>query len=298
LDKKVVYAHLSILAANLIYGANYSIAKDVMPNFILPNAFVFLRVCVAAFLFCITSLFVPQQTIQKQDYLLFVKCAFFGVACNQLLFFQGLSNTSPIHASIMMLCTPLLVIVFGFFSLKEKINSQKILGLILGFIGASFLILSKNMQSKNSATVYGDICILCNAASWGYYLLIVPQLMKKYNTVIVMRNLFLIGIVFVFPFGIQEISISSIATFPTHIQLGVLYVAVFTTFLAYLLNNIALKNVNPSVVSIYIYLQPVLASMFAIFLNKDVLDRTKIISALVIVLGILLVSKNKRLKPA
>ena len=139
---KILKAHISLLIANLIYALNFTIAKDVMPNFILPSAFILLRVMGALLLFSFSYFIFFFQKIEFKDILRFAICGLFGVAINQLFFFEGLNLTTPINAAIVMTTNPILVMLLSFIIVKEAISFRKILGITLGFIGASTLILS------------------------------------------------------------------------------------------------------------------------------------------------------------
>ncbi len=85
------------------------------------------------------------------------------------------------------------------------------------------------------------------------------------------------------------------STFPAHIWMAFAYVLIFTTFLAYLLNAMALRSVNASVVGMYVYLQPLLASIVAIALSKDELNLAKVVAGLLIYLGVYLVSSSEKI---
>ena len=138
---KTLLAHLSLLFANLIYALNYTFAKDVMPEYIQPSGFILLRVIGAFFLFTLSYLLFIKEKVEKEDIIRFAICGLFGVAINQLLFFEGLNLTTPINAAIIMTSNPILVIIMSLLILKEKINFRKGLGIILGIVGASSLIL-------------------------------------------------------------------------------------------------------------------------------------------------------------
>jgi drug/metabolite transporter (DMT)-like permease len=278
------------LIANLIYALNFTIAKDVMPNFILPSAFILLRVMGALFLFSFSYFIFFFQKIELKDILRFAICGLFGVAINQLFFFEGLNLTTPINAAIVMTTNPILVMLLSFIIVKEAISFKKILGITLGFIGASTLILSDgaiNLSSNNST---GNLFVFINATSYGLYLVIVKPLLNKYHPLTVLFYVFAFGLLFVLPFGYDDLTNVKWGTIPVNIYLEIIFVVVCTTFIAYLLNSSALKTLTASTVSIYIYLQPILASLFAIFLGADFLDEKKIIASVLIFSGVYLVS--------
>ncbi|MFN5627992.1 MAG: DMT family transporter [Bacteroidota bacterium] len=287
-------AHSFIFLANVIYGANYTIAKHVMPQYLQPIGFVLLRVIGAFLLFFSLYNMGASQKIEKKDFRRLVVCSLFGIAINQIFFFEGLSRTTPINASIIMVFSPILVLIISNIINKEKISFAKVIGIVLGFCGAFYLITKGGTVSfTKSENSLGDVLIFLNSISWSIYLVLIKSLMKKYETLTVMKWVFLFGIFWILPFGWNEMISVDYSQIPGSAILAILYVIVFTTFLAYWLNNIALKTVEPSVVGIYIYLQPLLASFFAILLGKDFIDGTKIVSAILIFAGVYLASFYK-----
>ena len=286
-------SHLALFAAALIYGANYTIAKGVMPQYLQPFGFIMVRVTGAVILFWITGIFVPEK-INRKDLPLLAFCGMFGVAINQLLFFKGLSMTTPINAAIIMVITPILVLLVATSLASERITTKKLSGILIGLVGAFLLLLVKEDLSFGSLTWRGDLCILINAISWGIYLVVAKPLIMKYRTITVVKWVFLFAWFYVLPFGYKEFLEADFSAMPTEILLSVAFVLFGTTYLAYLLNNYALQKVSSSVVSIYIYLQPLLAAGIAIFLEKDKLDGVKLLSAVLIFSGVYLVSAAEK----
>ena len=290
--KKIILAHIALIFANLIYAINFTLAKDVMPEYIMPSGFILLRVSSAVILFSMVYFLFIREKIKKKDLIKLAVCGLFGVAVNQLFFFEGLNLTSPINASIIMTTNPIIVLVISFVILKDKITGYKLFGVLLGIFGAWNLILNSNNMSFSSGSGLGDIFVLINATSYGLYLVLVKPLMSKYNPITILFIVFSFGLIFVFPFGYNELSLVDWTEIPNNIWFEIGFVVLFTTFFAYLLNAFALKNVSPNTVSIYIYLQPVLASFFAIYWGADELKEDKIIAALFIFAGVYLVSKE------
>lgn len=282
---------LSITA--LIYGITFTIAKEVMPKHILPYGFIVVRIGGAAVFFWITSLFIKQQKIEREDYKRIAVAAFFGVCLNMLTFFKGLSYTTPISASAIMVTAPILVLIFSSILIKEKIVPIKILGVIVGLIGAVILIIYGNKSSKHGSNVIlGNFLVFINAASYGLYLVLVKKLINKYNPIIFVRWLYLFGFIMVLPFGYTELMNIDFNTMDTSVYLKIGYVVFFSTCITYLFNLFALTTLKPTTVSVFIYLQPVLATMFALFRGSDSLNVVKVIATLLIFLGVALVTKQ------
>lgn len=287
--KKSSRAHIFLFIVNLFYGAGFTISKLVMPEYIRPFGFIFIRVFTTTVLFFILHHFWLREKVNKKDFLMLFVCSLFGVTINQEMFFAGLSITTPINAALIMIMTPILVFVISFILSHEKATWQKILGLVLGLAGAMVILAGRGFKFS-SATLLGDLFILINATSYAIYLVIVRPLMKKYHPLTVIKWVFFFGLIPVTIFGIQQFSEIKWSTFTPHIWLAVVFVIICTTFLAYLLNMLALREVHSSVVGAYIYLQPILATIISISLGKDEITSEKIIAALLIFSGVYLVS--------
>ncbi len=285
-----VKAHVALFTAQVIYALNYSIAKDVMPVFIQPFALVMLRVFGAGLLFWTASFFIHKEKVAKKDLMMFAVLAIFGVATNQLCFLYGLNLTTPVNSAIIMISNPIVVILFTLIVLKETITVYKVSGLLIGIGGAITLLLFKGNFTLGSETFKGDFVTLINSISWAIFVVMAKPYMMKYQTITVMKWIFFFGLFYVTPFGIGELLEVKWETYTISVWSTIGFIVVATTFLAYMLNTYALKALSSSVVSTYIYYQPFLATFFAILFGKDTLSPIKIVSAILIILGVYLVS--------
>lgn len=289
-------AHISLFIAQVIYALNYSIAKDLMPTYIKPLGLVMMRISGALILFWILSLFSKKEKVETSDLKKMMLLALFGVAVNQMFFIYGLSLTKPINSAIIMVSNPIAVMLFTIYIFKEKITPLKLTGLGFGVAGALTLLLFKAQGSFaiGSDTIVGDIMTLINSLSWAVFVVMVKPYMQKYQTVTVMKWIFLFGFIYTLPFGMPDLLDVSWNDLSSNILFAMAFVVVATTFLAYLLNTYALKTISSSVVSMYIYLQPFLATVIAIILGKDELTIIKVVSASLIISGVYLASLKKK----
>lgn len=302
--KQVVLAHLALLGVNILYGANHLLAKGVMPEFMGPNVFIFFRVSITTLLFFLLFKLFVREKVDKKDYIRLALCGFFGVAMNQLFFFNGLELTSAFNAGVIMTSTPILVVILAFFVLKESITFLKSIGVIIGAVGAVALMLVGHVDGFDSSI--GDLFILINALSFGIYLVLVKPLMAKYNPLTVITYNFLFGLLFViaYPNVIQELIITNYAAIPFEILLKIGYVIIGATFFTYLLNIFALKHVSPSVSGSYIYTQPMMVIFFTLLFAqigwaKDYtgsITFEKIAYMLMIFTGVYLISRSTYLQ--
>lgn len=293
---KANLGHIALLLAQVIYAMNYSIAKDLMPAYLQPLALVFMRITGAAVLFWILSLFTKNEKVEKKDLKKLLWLSLFGIVINQVFFIAGLNLTTPINSSIIMISNPIMVFVFTLIVLKERITIPKISGLFLAIGGAYIILRYRGNFEVGSDTILGDLMTLVNSASWAIFVVMSKPLYAKYNTVTVMKWMFLIGSVYIIPIGGYDFMQTNWSAFTPDAFYAAGFVVVATTFLAYLLNIYGLQQLSPNVVSMYIYLQPFLASLFAISLGKDKLDLTKIIAGIFIILGLYLVTIKPRKK--
>ena len=288
------WAHLSLLGANIIYGLNYSIAKAVMPDHIKPFALVSLRSISAAILFWITSLFIPKEPVNRRDLLYMFGCSFFGVVINQTLFLVGLDMTTPINSSIILSTNPIFAFVFAALILRERITFLKGTGLAIGLSGVLLLILQNGTPDLASTTFLGDVYTLVNTISWAFYTVIIKRMLEKYHPVTVMKWTFLFGMLTNIPVGYHQWITTDWSSIPMIAWLQIGFVIVGATYLGYLLIAFGLRQLSPTIVSTYTYIQPIIAAYLATLMGQDHIDLVMIISALLIFAGVFVVSFQKK----
>ena len=277
-----------------IYGATFIVAKDVMPTYIQPFGFILLRVLGATVLFWILGLFAPKEKIDKKDFPRIAAAAFFGVALNMLTFFKGLSMTSPISASVIMVSTPIVVLLFSAIFLKEGLGLRKISGVLIGMSGTVILIVYGSVSAGAESSQIGNLLVFVNAVSYAMYLILIKKLITKYHAFSFIKYIYSFGLLFVLPFGFNEIQQVNWTIIPNVVWLEIGFVLLFTTFFAYLINLMSMRYLKPTTLSVFIYLQPLFASVIAISLGKDSLGPIKLIAALLIFIGVYLVSFKKK----
>ena len=288
------WAHISLLAANIIYGLNYYIAKAVMPDQIKPFALVSLRSISAAFLFWTTSLFMPKEPVSKKDLLYLFGCSFFGVVINQTLFLVGLDMTTPVNSSIILSTNPIFAFVFAAIILKERITFLKGTGLAIGLSGVLLLILQNGVPDLSSSTFLGDIFSMVNTISWAFYTVVIKRMLEKYHPVTVMKWTFLFGMFTNIPVGYHQWSTMDWSSIPLKSWLQIGFVIVGATYLGYLFIIFGLRRLSPTIVSTYTYTQPIIAAYLATLMGQDHIDIVMIISALLIFAGVFVVSFQKK----
>lgn len=291
---KVFIAHIALLAANFIFGMNYHIAKGLMPDHLTPFQVIFIRATIAIIVFWSLKFFTYKERVKTKDLLRLALCGVLGIAVNQIMFFKGLNLTKPVDASVIMISNPIIALIFANILVREKITIRKITGIVLGGTGAFLMITYGKNISFSTDHMLGNFFILINTSAYAMYLVLVKSLMMKYHPITVMKWIFLFGYIIIIPVTIKDIPKVEWAEFTTGVWLSILYVVFGTTIVAYLLNSFALKTLNSSVASFYMYFQPLVAGVVSYIKGYSPLQTVKIVSALLIFTGVFLVTRQRK----
>ena len=289
---------LPLFAATIaptIYALNHTIAKMVMPIYIGSLGLVLLRVLGATIIFWIISLFFKSKPIEKKDRFTIIKCGLFGMSINIAAFIAGLDYSTPVNSSILIIISPIFVVILSFFIFKNKVNFIKIIGIFLGFVGALILILSADSNSSVGRNIpLGNFLFIVNSVSYAYYLIIVKPMAEKYDLITLFKWLFLIGLIFNFPLGINQFLDVDWSILPIkEAVLPMIFVVLCTTVMTYFLNGYALSKLTSTEVAVFMYLQPIIGVLFAIFTKADTVTFTIIVASILIFSGVYLTTVLK-----
>lgn len=267
-----------------------------MPTYVQPFGFIFLRVSGAAVLFWIIAPFAPKQKIDRSDWWRIIVCAIMGMVINMLAFFKGLQLSTPINSAVLVTITPIIVVVLSALFIKEKITLTKGLGVLLGLIGAVTLILfGAEIRSDAPNIPLGNFLFVVNATFYGSYLILVKKLIEKYHPLVLLKWLFTIAVFVNFPLTFPEVLVIEWSDLPLNIIGAIIFVVLGTTFGTYLLNAFALTQLKASTIGAFVYMQPLVGVLFALFAGKDQLTGIKLLAMTLVLLGVYLASK--KIKP-
>lgn len=284
-------ALLAVFSTAVFYGINYTLVKRVMPNYLSPYALVWVRICAATILFWITSFMIKSSELEKKDFPKVALLSIVAIVINILSFFKGISLTTPINASVIMVTTPILVFVFSLIILKEKLELKRGLGIIIGLLGAFLLTTADKKMAENAVNIpLGNLLVFVNASGYALYLILAKKMIEKYHPITFVKWLYTFGLLFMTPFIFKEVLVVEWQKIPFNIYLIIAYVVVFATYCNFLFNLYGLKQLKPTTVSAFIYTQPVIASLFALLVGSDELSWIKIASTLLIFIGVYLVT--------
>ena len=280
-------AHLALLAVSIFYSFNYIIAQDVMQgSFVPPLALVCLRVFGAGILFWIFQSIFIKESIARKDIPYFLLCSLFAIVLAQNTFLLGLEKTPTINASLLVSTTPILVALFSVLILKDKLTSNKIIGLVLAAIGTLILLLSKGKFEIGNQYIYGNLLMFLNAITFGLYLVLIKPLLRKYHPLTVIKWVFAFAAPAVLIISYSELINIQWSEFTFYAWIGLFYVIIFATFFTYAFNAYAIKILSPVIAGLYLYLQPFLTTILSVSLGKDELTLYKVLAGLFILSGL------------
>lgn len=296
LSKEKLKGHGLIFIANILFAVNMPVSKYLLPEHVAPEALTLLRMVFACVMFWITSLFVEKEKVSLKDLGLLFICAMCGIAINQSMFIAGLNKTSPVDASIIATAGPIYVMLLAALILKEPITRQKAFGVLLGVIGGVTLILSSTQASGQSSDFRGDLMIVFSNFMYSIYAVLSKPLSQRYSAVTIMKWMFLFSSVVLLPFMYQQV-IDMPAFSREHIDWketsAIFYVLFGATFIPYLLIPMSLRRLRPTTVSMYNYVQPIVASFIAVMVGQDTFTLWKVFSTALVFTGVYLVTQSK-----
>lgn len=282
-----------MFSANVIFGLNIPVSRTLMPEILSPYTLTFFRLGGGMLLFWIASVFVKKEHVPAKDLFLLFFASLFGLTLNQLPYFIGLSMTSPIDASIVITMLPILTMILAAMIIKEPITLMKAVGVLVGASGALLLVFNSHTVHVGKSNFLGNMIIFGAVASFAVYLTLFKNLITRYSSITVMKWMFLFGTIVCFPFCYKPLIQTDFALLTTGTYWRIGYVVIFATFLGYLFLPLGQKVLRPTTLSMYNYVQPIVASMVAVAIGIDVFGVEKALSSVLVFAGVYIVTQSK-----
>ena len=291
--------HILIMLANILFGASMPVFKYLLTADVPPEAITIMRAIFACMMFWLVSFFMPKEKVLPKDLGTLFICALCGVGINQWLFVIGLKNSSPVNASIIATAVPIFVLLLAALVLKEPITAKKSLGVFLGVSGGLLLVFNSTQTTSGTNSLWGDMLMLLNQLMYSVYLVLSKPLSRRYSSVIMMKWMFLFSTLALAPFCLQYMQYVPMfhrETFNVSQLYALLYLLFGATFVSFMLIPMALKQIRPITVSMYNYVQPIIASAIAVAVGQDTFSMQKLLSAALVFVGVYLVTQSKKRK--
>ena len=286
--------HAACFLAYAIFGFNIVICKDLTGSHTFsPLALFSIRSVCAGALFWLISLFLPKEKVDRRDYPKMFLASFLGYFCCQLSFLMAIPQVTPMTSSIVSSLSPIYTMFIAAVAIKEPVSFKKVAGVLVSFGGMLLLIFGgMNASGVQENSIRGILLLIVNGLSFALYLGIFKPLISKYSVCTFMKWIFLFSTLMSVPFTCGELVRLDWGGIPSPILLELGFLVFFATFVSYYLIPYGQKRLRPTLVSMYAYVQPIIATAISICIGMDVLTWQKIVSALLVFAGVIIVSRS------
>jgi drug/metabolite transporter (DMT)-like permease len=296
MTKNKVKGHTAVFISNIIFGLNIPIMKALLSDWMTPLGLMASRALFALILFWIVSMFVPREHVAAKDLLIIALGGIMGFVVSQFLTAVSLQYTTPVYFSLILAMSPMVVMLLAALLLKEPITRQKVLGVCLGIAGAGLLVLKiDNASASGRNNLWGVVLAIISITAYSIYLIIMRSVSLKYSAVTQMKWMFLVTSLILVPMGLNEVDqqriFTSAITWQGLMELG--FVIVLATSVGYFLMPFGMRYLRATTVSVYMNLQPVVASVAAICVGQDTLTWEKPVAAILVIVGAFIVSNSR-----
>ena len=291
-----ISGHIACFMAYAIFGVNIIVCKDLTSGHLISPIGIFtLRSLGAGLMFWILSLFFPAEKVEKKDYLKILAAAFLGYFVTQLTFLIAIPDVTPMHCSIISSMSPIYTMFIAAIVLKEPLSWTKAGGVALSLCGILFLIFNNasGTSGVSESKLSGIFLMFLNSLSFSLYLGIFKPVIAKYSVVTFMKWIFLFSALMSLPLSLREVASLEWTKIPSVQMWELGFLIVFSTFVSYFLIPFGQKRIRPTLVSMYSYIQPIIATIISIILCMDILTWQKLMAALMVFAGVFIVSRSR-----
>lgn len=289
-------AHIAILAANVIFGLGVPVTKFLLNDWVTPMTYMAFRCVGATLIFWAIAVFLPKEPVKRRDLLVIMAGGLLGFVISQTLTAWALQFTTPVYFSLIATLTPIATMLMAAMFLGERITGMKTAGVLLAIVGAALMVVVRWQSETGSNDLLGIALAILSVLTWVVYLLITRKVSQKYSAVTQMKWVFLVSSVAVLPFAVGDIPQTRLLPdFSPSMDWfygasAMFFIVAFATVLGYFMIPYAMQSLKATTVSIYTNLQPVVASLVAIAVGQDVLTWDKPVAAVLVLLGVFLVT--------
>ena len=298
-NKDLAFGHIAAFIAYAIFGFNIIVCKDLTSGGLIPPLGIFtLRSLIAGGLFWLVSLFMPKEKVDRKDFIKIFAASMLGFFTCQITFLVGIPYITPMDCSILTAMAPIYTMAVAAIAIKEPITWKKSIGVAISFIGIIYLIVSRVATSGGAAesTPFGIFMIILNSLSFSMYLGIFKPLINKYSVVTFMKWIFFFSACVSTPFSMNGLINVDWAGIPSIQYAELAYLIICATFITYFLIPVAQKRIRPTLISMYSYVQPIIAIAVSIAIGMDTLTWQKSLATILVFSGLIIVSRSRAAK--
>ncbi|MDR1346955.1 MAG: DMT family transporter [Prevotellaceae bacterium] len=293
--KEEIKGHIAAITTNVIFGLNIPATKSLLSGWMSPMGYTVTRMLFGMTAFWIIGFFRKREKVSLKDLMMIFLCGLLGLVATQVTFAVGLRYTTPVTYSLILALTPIVVLLLSALFLKEPVTYYKTIGVLLGLSGSSIIIL-QGSSNNSSNTAFGILTAIVSVSCYAGYIILTRKISAKYSPVTMMKWMFLLSAVVLFPFGCSELPeqriYSSSATFTAISEL--IFALLFSSIIAFFLMPVALKRIKATTAAIYANAQPLVASSAAIIVGQDFFGWDRLLALILVITGVYLVTQSNK----
>lgn len=294
--KEEVKGHIAAITTNVIFGLNIPVTKSLLSGWMSPMGYTLTRMIFGMCMFWLIGMFQKKEKVVFKDLMMIFLCGLLGLVATQVTFAVGLRYTTPVTYSLILALSPIIVLLLSTIFLKEAVTRKKLFGVVLGISGAAIIILQSSNGTSGSNTVFGIAIAIVSVTCYAGYIIITRKVSAKYSPVTMMKWMFLLSVFILMPFGFSDLPEQKI--YSSEISLTalseLLFALIFSSIIAFFLMPVALKRIRATTASVYINLQPIVASSIAILIGQDIFSWDKVVAAALVIAGVYTVTYSSR----
>ena len=292
MENQKLKGHAAIFLANTIFGLGVPVSKALLDSWVTPMGYMASRSFFAAIIFWLIACFLPKEHVERKDLMVILFGGLLGFVISQSLTAWALDFTTPVYFSLIAALTPVGVMLMAALFIGEKITWIKVLGVILGIVGALLMLVKSWQAGAGKNDVLGIFLAILSVLTWAIYLIVTRKVSQKYSSVTQMKWVFLISAIVTVPIAMPEFGAQALYSSAVNWEgiAEMAFLVLGATVLGYFLIPVAMKTLHATTVSIYTNLQPIVASMVAIFVGQDFLSWDKIVAAALVLLSAYIVT--------
>lgn len=289
--------HATLLVVQLLFVGNAVVGKVALRT-VTPATVLAVRAPVAALIFLGLRWVIAQRAgwerVERADLWKLAGAGLLGISLNQLLFFEGLKRSTATNATVISACIPVLTTGLSIALRNEPATLRKVLGLLLALTGALVVVVLGHSRGTFHVELgTGELLLFGNATAYSLYLVVSRPLFRRYRTDVAVTWIFIFGAAALLPLGLRPL-LHELPAAPTATYLALAFIVLGPTVGAYFLNGYALRRAPASLVAVYIYVQPIVASFVAARYLDEQLTLATVGGGVLIGCGIALVALRRR----
>ncbi len=290
-----------LLAALIVFwGSSFVVVKIALAEGLTPVSIATYRFLLAGGLFILTFVIRGKResklkmSVDMRDLPVFVFLALSGITFFFLAQYTGISMAGASIAAIFVcLLSPIFIAIGSVVMFKERVGKWQALGIGLAAVGTLIVILGGSVgMQPDSDFFYGSLILLATPFLWTFYTLLGKKTIEKYDPILVLTCITVLGGLFLLPFSLAENSILLALSMSTSSWIAIAYLSVTCSLLGYYIWFYSVERVGATVTSSILFGEPLVTVLMAAAFVGEKITPPIVVGGILIFAGVYLVTRK------